>query len=76
MFERMLEDAEKDLTPELALRILEESRIPENAHKLFQVASALRDKHIGRELWWTGAINRILPCKLKPMCRYCGYSGL
>jgi biotin synthase len=76
MFDRLLETAQKEtLTHELALKIYEESRDPENARKLFQVASALRDKHIGRDFWWTAAINGILPCKITPMCGYCSYSN-
>ena len=66
MFEQLLENARAgDLTPELALRILEDSRRPENALKLFGIASELRDKYIGRELWWTAAIEGIMPCKTR-----------
>ena len=76
MFEQLLEKARAgDLTPELAVRILEDSRSPENALKLFGVASELRDKHIGRELWWTAAIEGIMPCRLDPPCSYCTYSN-
>ena len=75
MFEQLLEKARAgDLTPELALKILEDSRHPENALKLFGLASELRDKHIGRELWWTAAIEGIMPCKLAPACSYCTYT--
>jgi biotin synthase len=76
MFEQLLEVARAgDLKPELALRILEDSRSPENALKLFAVASKLRDEHIGRELWWTAAIEGIMPCRLDPPCSYCTYSN-
>ena len=75
MFEWLLEEARTgDLTPDLALRILEDSRHPENALKLFRFASDLRDRHIGRELWWTAAIEGIIPCKLSPRCAYCTYT--
>jgi biotin synthase len=74
MFNELLQYATTaSVTPELALRILEESRDPQNALALFQTASALRDEHIGKELWWTGAIEGILPCQLRPMCGYCTY---
>ncbi len=76
MFEQLLKNARAgDLTPELALRILEDSRRPENALKLFGIASELRDKYIGRELWWTAAIEGIMPCKLVPPCSYCSYTN-
>jgi biotin synthase len=74
MFDRLLDEASAGITPDLALRILDESRPTQNALKLFSVASELRDKHLGRRLWWTGAIEGILPCKLQPLCRYCNYS--
>ena len=75
MFEQLLEKARAgDLTPEVALKILENSHRPENALKLFGLASELRDEHIGRELWWTAAINGITPCKVTPACSYCTYS--
>lgn len=73
-FVDLLEEAKAGITPEVALRILEESRSTENALRLFEVASAIRDEHIGRRLWWTGAIEGILPCKFQPLCRYCNYS--
>ena len=58
MFEHLLDRTRTEtLTQELALKILEESYLPQNALKLFQRASALRDEHLGRELWWTGAIE-------------------
>jgi len=76
MFEQLLEKARSgDPAPELAVRILEESRSPENALKLFGVAAELRDEHIGRELWWTAAIEGIMPCRLDPPCSYCTYSN-
>jgi biotin synthase len=76
MFEQLLEKARAgDLTPESALGILEGSRRPENALKLFAVASELRDEHIGRELWWTSAIEGVTPCRLDPKCSYCTYAN-
>ncbi len=75
MFEQLLEKARAgDLTPEVALKILEDSHRPENALRLFGLASELRDEHIGRELWWTAGINGITPCKVVPECSYCHYS--
>jgi biotin synthase len=76
MFDHLLKEAKAHVTPELALRILEESRSPENALQLFQIASELRDRHLGRQLWWSAAIEGILPCKLQPMCQFCSYSNL
>jgi biotin synthase len=75
MFDRLLKEARAcDVTPELALNILEDSRHPENALKLFGAASEMRDRHIGRELWWSAAINGITPCRIEPRCSYCLYS--
>jgi biotin synthase len=75
MFDQLLQSARTEtITHELALVILQESRDPINALKLFQAASALRDERIGRDLWWSAAINGILPCKIEPMCGFCGYA--
>lgn len=74
MFEQMLKEAmDAPPSPGLALAILEESRAPERALQLFQAATQVRDRHLGRTLWWTGAIEGILPCRLSPMCSYCAY---
>ncbi len=74
MFDCLIEEALAEApTHELALNILKESRDPANAQKLFQAASALRDERIGRNLWWTAAIEGILPCRLRPICGYCSY---
>jgi biotin synthase len=75
MFEQLLEIARTgSLTPEATLRILEDSREPQNALKLFSTASQIRDEHVGRELWWTAAIEGITPCRLSPRCSYCTYT--
>jgi biotin synthase len=74
-FESLLQTAKEEITPKLALQILEESRHSDNALKLFALASQLRDQYHERRLWWTAAIEGILPCKLEPMCRYCSYSN-
>lgn len=75
MFDQLLQSAKtRTITHELALGILQESRDPANALKLFQAASVLRDERIGRDLWWSAAINGILPCKIDPICGYCGYA--
>ena len=75
MFDHLLEEARTETpTEEMALRILQESSDPKNAMKLFQTASAIRDEHIGRDFWWTAAIEGILPCKISPMCGHCSYS--
>ncbi len=74
MFETLLTQAKQGpVGPELALALLEGSARPEHALLLFQAASELRDRHLGRTLWWTGAIEGILPCRLAPMCSYCTY---
>ena len=68
----LLADLQKpDASRELALQVLQESRDPCRALELFQVASALRDQTLGRDLWWSGGISGVLPCLLQPRCRYC-----
>lgn len=75
MFDQLLKEVcTGDVTQELALNILEDSLHPENALKLFSVASEMRDRHIGRELWWSAAINGITPCRIEPRCSYCLYA--
>jgi biotin synthase len=62
-----------EITPELALDILTASVLPENALKLFEVASRIRDEQLGKDLWWTAGISRIFPCAIMPRCTYCTF---
>ncbi|MDD3023770.1 MAG: radical SAM protein, partial [Syntrophomonadaceae bacterium] len=74
MFTELLEKTyTQEITPELALRILEESAEPDNAIKLFEVASRVRDEQIGKDLWWSSGISGIFPCTVVPRCTYCTY---
>lgn len=76
MFDQILEEARvSDVTPEIALALLEMSRIPENALKLFKAASEMRDEYLGRQLWWTASIEAILPCTVEPKCGFCSFSN-
>lgn len=72
MFDSLYELAlNEKITPDIALRLLEESNEPVKALKLFQAATEIRDKITGKELWWSGGIGAITPCMLEPKCSYC-----
>ncbi|MFZ3130979.1 MAG: radical SAM protein [Desulfosporosinus sp.] len=62
-----------EITPEQALEILDASAMPENALKLFEVASKIRNEQLGEKLWWSAGISGIFPCELTPRCGYCTY---
>ncbi|MDQ7095675.1 radical SAM protein [Desulfosporosinus sp. PR] len=62
-----------EITPELALEILQASVLPERALKLFEAASRIRDEQLGQELWWSAGISGIFPCRVTPRCGYCTY---
>ncbi len=40
---------------------------------LFRIASCVRDLTLGRRMHIIGSAGPILPCKLKPHCRYCNH---
>ncbi len=74
IIEHLLEKAQaNEISEDIALRILEESRKPKNAMQLFQVASMLRDNSLGKELRWSAGIPGVIPCKVVPRCTYCTY---
>lgn len=74
MFDNLLEEAlTQEIIPELALQIFEESANPENALKLFEAASRIRDENLDQDLWWSAGISGIFPCKVTPRCGYCTY---
>lgn len=74
LFDRLLKTAlESDITPEIALQILQESKEQKNALKLFEASSRLRDEKIGKDLWLSSGISGVIPCKVVPKCTYCTY---
>ncbi|PWR71303.1 radical SAM protein [Methanospirillum lacunae] len=75
MFEKLLEKARSgEITKELALEILTKSKKPENALKLFEMASKVRNEVIGPNLLWAGGgIRATVPCKIEPRCKYCSF---
>jgi biotin synthase len=74
MFESLLEQARsEEMTPEVALAILQGARDPANAIQLFGLASEVRDQNLGRHLYWTAGISQVIPCRIVPRCRYCTY---
>lgn len=75
MFADLLQTAiNEGINQQLALKILEESRLPQNALQLFAAASSLRDANLGEGLYFSAGIGGVLPCKIIPRCRYCFYS--
>ena len=74
MYDKLLEKARNgEITEELSLQLLEGSRELQNALKLFALASEVRDDALGKDLYWTAGISRVIPCKIVPRCRYCTY---
>lgn len=70
----ILEKAQaNEITEEIALSILEESRKPKNAIQLFQAASMLRDDFLGEDIRWSAGIPAVFPCKVVPRCNYCTF---
>ena len=75
MFSKLLQTAlNEGINKKIALQILQESYSPQNALQLFAAANSVRDKNLGKELYFTASIGGILPCKIVPRCRYCFYS--
>lgn len=62
-----------NLTKDQALEIFENARDSRNAYELFQQASKIRDREIGRRLWWTSGSGGIFPCTITPRCSYCTF---
>ena len=73
-FNQILERAaDGAISPDEALFLFHESENHVNANKLFQAASDVRDREMGRTFRWSGGIASILPCRLNPLCSYCSY---
>ena len=73
-FSHILEKAaDEAISPDEALFLFHESENYVNANKLFEAASGVRDREMGRTFRWSGGIASILPCKLNPLCSYCSY---
>ena len=65
--------ADEPISPDEALFLFHASENYVNATKLFEVASGVRDREMGRIFRWSGGIASILPCRLDPLCSYCSY---
>lgn len=61
-------------SPQEALLLLNESRDPSVALKVFEAASLVRDNLLGRVFKLDSEIAPISPCKITPFCRYCTFS--
>lgn len=74
MYDNLLKNAANgEITEELALQILEGARDLGNGLKLFELASKVRDDALGKKLYWSAGISRVIPCLIVPRCRYCTY---
>lgn len=74
MYEKLLETAENGaLTESMALQLLKGARDPQNALKLFALASKVRDRTLGMDFYWTSGISQVIPCRIAPRCLYCTF---
>jgi biotin synthase len=64
---------QSDPPKEVAVEVLRRSREPVLALRLFQAASEIRDRELGRTLWWSAGISAMMPCKIEPRCTYCTF---
>ncbi|SHH87199.1 biotin synthase [Sporobacter termitidis DSM 10068] len=62
-----------DLTKTQALEVLQNARNPRSAYELFAQASELRDRKLGKRLWWSSGSGGLFPCSVKPRCAYCSF---
>lgn len=73
-FDTLIETVRGEAPPkEAALELLQRSREPALALRLFEAASDVRDKALGRTLWWSAGISSMMPCRIVPRCTYCTY---
>lgn len=64
---------EMTLTKAQALDVLRYARSPRNAYELFAQASEVRDRKLGKRLWWSSGSGGLFPCSVKPRCSYCSF---
>jgi biotin synthase len=57
-----------------ALLLLQASRTPDKAIKIFAAACEVRDRELGRVFKLDSEIAPVAPCKIKPFCNYCTFS--
>jgi biotin synthase len=73
-FDQLVDEVSNSSPPrEVALELLQRSRDPELALRLFAAASKIRDEALGKTLWWSAGISSMMPCRIEPLCTYCTY---
>ena len=71
-FEEILEVAlDRAITKEEALFLFKETEEPSRYLRLFEVATAVREKECGKLFRLDGWMGGITECKIDPPCRYC-----
>jgi biotin synthase len=74
-FEKILGKClEQSPNQEEALLLLQASRTPDKAIKIFAAACEVRDRELGRVFKLDSEIAPVAPCKIKPFCNYCTFS--
>ncbi|WP_305064526.1 radical SAM protein [Methanococcoides sp.] len=70
--ENILENAkEREISREEALYIFRETRTYDKMIRLFQVASEVRDREVGKIFKLHGFLGPLTPCTVNPPCKYC-----
>lgn len=73
-FDELIDEVSNSFAPrEVALELLQRSREPALALRLFAAASKIRDETLGKTLWWSAGISSMMPCRVEPLCGYCTY---
>ena len=65
----------REITPEEALFLLEETKTYRDLLELFRVAGEVRRREVGDVFKFDGFIGPSVPCTTSPPCRYCGRSA-
>lgn len=55
------------------LHLYRRSADPAFASGLFDIAARLRDRHLGRNPWWSAGISAVTACELEELCTYCTF---
>jgi len=75
-FEKVLEKAEqKSISSDEALLLLNEANTAQRLAMLFEVASRVRDKNVGKVFKFDGFMGTITNCMISPPCKFCSRSA-
>lgn len=76
-FSRSFLSAEEQLSADCSrqevLDLYRRSAASDFAIKLFGAAGRVRDRHLGRNPWWSAGVSSITPCDLTELCTYCTF---